>query len=137
MGTLVLGTALGFLMASVFVCAAVMMLFATVRKPPTGFEPILSKLSPASMALSMVIVGYPTWGAIGAVLGLLYRVSVEQAPGSGMGSPNLVYTAAVIAVALAMSAPIILLLRHVAAGVVAIAVAFIGVFGWFLPFFAA
>ena len=70
------------------------------------------------------------------IIGVLYLVSVEQAPGGGLGSPNLAFTAAVVVIGAAMAAPFALLLRRVVAGVVAIALAFIGVFGWMLPYFA-
>lgn len=135
MGTLVLGVASGFLMASVFVCAGVMMLFATVRDTPPAFQPVQKRIPPSNLAMATVILGFPTWGIIGAAMGLLYEISAEQAPGAGLGSPNQVYTLAVVIVAVLMAAPFLVLLRHVLAGVLVIAVTFIGVFGWFLPLF--
>ena len=137
MGTLILGTAAGFLMASVFVTAAVLMLFSAVRNTPPALEPIFARVSPSSLALGTVVLGYPTWGAIGAVMSVLYTISVEQLPGGGIGSPNQAFTLAVLVVAVAMSAPFLVLLRRRAAGVVAIGLGFAGVFGWLLPFFAA
>ena len=49
----------------------------------------------------------------------------------------LVFTMSVVVVTLMMAAPFAGLLRHMAAGVVPMAVASIGLFGWFLPYFAA
>ena len=136
MNNVVAGAASGFLMASVFVFAGAIMLFVLVKDPPPGFAPLFERLSPSSLALSGVILAYPTWAIIGAVMGLLYQISTEQAPGGGIGSPNLVFTLGVVVVSVMMAAPFVILLWRVVAGVLAIAVSFIGIFGWFMPFFA-
>ena len=137
MSWLIAGVASGFLMASVFVCAWVLMLFSMTKDPSPQFQAITRRVAPAKLALSGVFFAYPVWGIIGAVLGLLYKISIEQAPGSGIGSPNLVFTAAVLAVTLSMAAPVFILLRRAYRGILVIALAFMGLFGWFLPFFAA
>ncbi len=136
MGTLILGAATGFLMASVFTMAAVMMLFGAVRNTPQALVPIFEKVPPSTLALGTVVVGYPTWGAIGAIMAILYTISVEQLPGGGIGSPNQAFTLAVLAVAVAMAAPFLVLLRRQPAGVVAVTLGFVGVFGWLLPLLA-
>ena len=137
MGTLILGAGIGFLMASVFTMAAVLMLFGAVRNTPPALVPIFEKVPPSTLALGTVIVGYPTWGAIGALMAILYTISVEQLPGGGIGSPNQAFTLAVLAVAVAMATPFLVLLRRQPAGVVAVTLGFIGVFGWLLPLLAA
>ena len=137
MSVLIAGATIGFLMASIFACAASLMLFSLVKDPTPGFQAVARRVRPPVLALSAVFFGYPVWGIIGAVLGLLYKISSEQAPGSGIGSPNLVFTAAIVAVTLMMAAPIAVLLRRVLPGVLAIAIVFMGLFGWFLPFFAS
>ena len=124
-------------MASIFVCAGVLMLFSIVKDPPPGFQPLLDKFPPGGLVMSAVVLAYPVWGVIGVVMGVLYTISAEQAPGSGLGSPNLVFTVAVLVVAAMMAVPFVVLLRRVVVGVVAITAAFMGVFGWFLPYFAS
>ena len=118
MGTLILGAGIGFLMASVFTMAAVLMLFGAARNTHPALAPIFEKVPPSMLALGTVAVGYPTWGAIGAIMAVLYTISVEQLPGGGIGSTNQAYTLAVVAVALAMAAPFLVLLRRQPAGVV-------------------
>ena len=137
MDTLIAGAASGLMMASVFVCAGVLMLFPVVQDPPPGFRAFMQKLPPGTLVLSVVFLAYPVWGILGAVMAVVYEISNEQAPGSGLGSPNLVYTLAVVAAAVMLGIPIAILLRRVVAGVLAIAVAFMGLFGWFLPHFAS
>ena len=134
--TVVAGAASGMLMASVFVGAGVIMLFVLVKDPPPGMGPLLESLSPSSLALAGSVLAYPTWGIIGVVMGLLYQISIEQAPGGGIGSPNLVFTIGVVVVSAIMAAPFVILLWRVVPGVLAITVSFMGLFGWFMPFFA-
>jgi hypothetical protein len=70
------------------------------------------------------------------VAGLLYRISDAEAPGGGLGSPNLVFTVAMLVVAIMMATPLAILLRRVAPGVAAMTLLFVGIFGWLLPFMA-
>ena len=134
MSSMIAGAGVGLLMASIFVSAGAVMLFVLSKE--TGPPPIMERLSPIRAALSGVAAAYSAWGIIGAVMGLLYEISVEQAPGAGMGSPNLVFTLSVLLITVMMAAPFVVLLRRVAAGVLVMALSFIALFGWFLPFFA-
>ena len=123
-------------MASVFVCAGVMMLFSVVKDPPPGLQAIVQRLPPGAYVLPAVVLSYPVWGAVGVVMALLFTISSEQAPGAGIGSPNLVFTAAVLVATTMLAAPVALLLKRVLPGVLAIVLTFIGIFGWLLPYFA-
>ena len=131
------GAASGLLMASAFVCAVVFMLFAIVKDPPSGWGPILKKFSPGGLTMSIVLLAYPVWGAIGVVMGLLYQISRVQVPGPGLGSPNLAFTVGVTVMALAMAVPFMILLKRLIVGVLTITLSFIGTFGWFLPYFSS
>jgi hypothetical protein len=133
---LIAGAASGFLMASMFIGAGMLMLFSIVKNPSPAFQSIFQKFSPAGIAMSVVVLAYPTWGIIGAAMGLLYKISIEQTPGGGIGSPNMVFTLGIIVVAVLMAAPFMILLRQVLSGVLAMAAMFVGIFGWFLPYFA-
>ena len=137
MSALVGGAASGFLMASVFVCASIFMLFHIVKDPPPEFRAILQRFPPTALVLAIVILSHPVWGIVGAAAGVLYTVVSEAAPGSGLGSPNLVFTLSVVTAALALGVPLAVLLRRFAAGVATIVAGFMGTFGWFLPHFMA
>ena len=137
MDALISGAVIGLLMASVFITAGELMLFFIVKNQSAELRPVLAKFPPATLAMTIVAVAYPTWGIIGAVLGLLYQISIREVPGGGIGSPNFVFTLAVVVVAVMMAAPFMILLRRVIAGVLTLTLTFIGLFGWFLPHFAA
>jgi hypothetical protein len=130
---------IGLLMASLFITAGMLTLFSLIKNPPPGFQPVFEKIPPARMAMSIVAVSYPFWAGVGGILGLLYQISAEQIPGGGIGSPNYVFTLAVVGLAIMSSIPFVVFLMRSRAviGIVSIALLFMGVFGWLLPHFAA
>ena len=128
---------LGLLMASVFIALGEMMLFFIVKKRPPELRFLLDTIPPSSMAMGIVGIAYPAWGGIGAVTAVLYQSSLNEVPGGGIGSPNMVFTLAIVVVSVLMAAPFFVLLRSVLPWVVALTLIFVGLFGWFLPYFAA
>ena len=130
------GATSGLFMASVFVAIGPVMLFILAKDPPPALHSVLVRVPPMTMMMGMLVLAYPTWAVIGIALGLLYRASSSEAAAGGLGSPNLGFTAAVIAAAIILSLPPAVLLRRVLAGVAAMALTFAGVFGWLLPFLA-
>ncbi|MCH8206347.1 MAG: hypothetical protein IH956_05025 [Chloroflexi bacterium] len=135
MSAMIAGAAGGMLVASVFVSAGTLMLFSLAKDPPPHLASVVKQLS-GPLVFGVVVLAYPTWAMIGAVMGLAYLGVDEVNPGSGMGSPNLAFTLVVVVTALALAVPLLLLFRRMAAGVLAIALSFAGAFGWFLPHFA-
>ena len=136
MSAVIAGTSSGFLMASVFASIGTMALFSVVRDPPPGILPVFARIPPATIAMSVVILAYPVWGVIGVLLGLTYTVSSDLAAGGGMGSPNLMFTASVVVAATMVAVPLGVALKRVRWSVLVMTLAFIGLFGWFLPIFA-
>ena len=136
MSYLIAGAFSGLLMASVTAAFGPIMLFSLSKDPTPIFRAILNRVPPIYMTLGLVVLTYPAWTVAGGAAGLLYRVSLEQIPGKGLGSPNLAFTIAIVVVAIMLVTPVALLLRRVIAGLAAMTVIFIGVFGWLLPFMA-
>lgn len=136
MREVIAGAFSGLLMASVTVALGPIMLFYLAKEPSPFFRALLRKIPPIYMTMGLVVLAYPTWTVMGAVGGVLYRISATEAPGGGLGSPNLVFTLAIVVVAAMMAAPVALLLRRVALGVGAMTLLFVGTFGWLLPFMA-
>jgi hypothetical protein len=130
------GTFSGLLMASVTAALGPIMLFSLAKDPTPFFKALLDRVPPIYMTLALVVMAYPAWTLVGAVAGILYRVSLEQVPGGGLGSPNMVFTTAIVVVAIMLVTPLALLIRRVIAGLAAMTAIFIGVFGWLLPFMA-
>ena len=136
MSYVIAGATTGLLMASIVIGVGPIMIFSLARDPSPLMRAMLKRVSPMPLMMTLVVLAYPTLGVIGAALGLVYKASTVEAPGGGLGSPNLVYTMAIVVVAVVMALPIAFLLRRVAVGIAALTLAFAGLFGWLLPFFA-
>ena len=130
------GAVLGMLMASVFITISMISLFLVLKNRREQMMPVMEKYPPMTLAMGIVAVAYPTWAVIGGVLALLYRVCLEQAPGSGIGSPNMAFTLAIVGITLMLTAPLAIVFRRMLIGVLAITLTFLTIFGWFLPYFA-
>lgn len=124
------------LMASVFITVSMVSLFFVLKDRRERMMPVMQKYPPMTLAMGTVAVSYPTWAVMGGILALLYRVCLEQAPGGGLGSPNLAYTLAILGVAFALAAPLAIVFRRMIIGVLTITLTFLAIFGWFLPYFA-
>ncbi len=136
MSEILAGTVSGVLMGLVFIGVGAVMFFSLLKDSPRLSQAFSKESSLASMAVPVAFVSQVIWAVVGLVMGILYGVSVEQAPGSGMGSPNLVYTLAVVVLAGALLIPFFILLRRVWKEMLLLYLAFIGIFGWFLPYFS-
>ena len=136
MSEVVAGAASGFLMGMVFVGVGAMMLFALVSDPPRILRYLLDQAHVVNLAVPLAFLSMAIWGVIGLIMGLLYRQSLQEAPGSGIGTQNLVYTLGVVVVAAVMAPPIFILMRRVLKGLLVMLLGFVGIFGWFLPFFS-
>ncbi len=136
MNELVLGLACGAFMASIFVTLGAWAVVRMTNDPPPVMLRLLERHSPMRLVMPVVVLSYPVWGAAGMLLGLLYAASQSAAPGGGLGSPNLFYTAVVTAIAALAMPPALLLVRSARLQTVLTGAFFAGVFGWMLPYFA-
>ena len=105
MNDLIAGATSGFLIASLFICVSMLMLFFRLKYSLSAEEPLSLTTSPFAVTMSIVVIAYPSWGVIGVIMGLLYKVSVQQMPGEGLGSPNVVFTLGVLFVSLIIAPP--------------------------------
>ncbi|MGB3129132.1 MAG: LPXTG cell wall anchor domain-containing protein, partial [Dehalococcoidia bacterium] len=96
---------------------------------PQGF-------SPTVVMLGLVIGVPPVWVLLGAIAGLASRLVDDSFPNAGLGSPNFVFTVAILCLA-ALATLILLLIRKrlIWLGLL-INIAFAGIFGWLLPLLA-
>ena len=130
MASFIAGAAAGLIYMLVFVAVAPMIVFSLARDSGSRAGAFVRRVNPTTLMLGLVVAAYPVWTLFGGMLGLLYLLSSQVAPGSG----NLAYTLALSLVTLLVAVPAAVLLRRVAWGVVVIAVAFVGIYGWLLPF---
>ncbi len=137
MTVVVAGMASGMVMALVFVSVWVFTLLSIAKNPSPQAEAIFKKFPANNMALAGAVFAYPAWTLIGTVLGLFYHVSTQQAPGGGMGSPNMLFTIAVVAATGVSVLPLFVFFWRFYRGLLVLTLGFVGVFGWFLPYFVS
>ena len=136
MSYVVAGAFSGLLMAAVSVAVGPIMLFMLAKDPPNVYRVAVGRIPPMALTMALVVISYPAWLLLGVIAGLLYWGSTTQLSGGGAGSPNLAYTAAVVAMTVLAAFPLGALFRRSSLWVLGYAVLFAGNFGWVLPWFA-
>ena len=136
MSYLVAGAVSGLLMAAVFLVVVPLMLFFLFKSRPPWFVALTGRVAPMKLMLGLVVFAYPTWAFLGVVLGLALLVAEEVVPKGGLGSGNLLFTAAITIGAATLAATYFVVTRRVAPGPAALTIAFVAIFGWVLPFLA-
>ncbi len=137
MNYVIAGAISGLVLAAASIAIGPIMLFTLATDPPRPYRALLGRVSPMTLMMGGVVLAYPVWILVGAVLGLIYRASETVSPGGGLGSPNLAYTVAVLVGAAAAAVPLAVLLRRVVYWLVGLTLVFVGAFGWLLPHLAA
>ena len=127
-----------------FVCGYVLALAATpvlaialVRARVSS--PLIERLVPPGtnlLVLSMILHAFAfiVLTAIGALLGLLLLGIEEQRPSGGLGSPNAVFTALMMAIAAIAAVPLAVVLPRQRLALLASAALFTITFGWLMPY---
>ncbi len=126
----------GLLMAAVTVLVGPIILFQMSKNPSPWFQALLRRVHPIYVTMGLVVIAYPTWTLVGAVVGILYGATFKETTIGGLGSPHLVYTVAIVIILVMMAAPFALLLRSARLGIAVTMLVIASIFGWLLPFLA-
>lgn len=137
MDILIAGLAAGVFMAQLFITIGCITAFFALKDPPPTIAVMLARFPPGVFVMTVVIFAYPVWGIIGLVSAFLFLALQNAAPGEGLGSPNLVYTAFVFLASVALALPLIILAKRLWSGVVGTTLSAIAIFGWLLPLLAS
>jgi hypothetical protein len=102
-------------------------------------SPLLARLFPAGISatpLAIILHGalFLVWTALGIVLGLMLLAMRDA--GGALGSLNGAFTLFVVALTLAIIAPIAVVLRRVRLATLLAALTIVLVFGWLMPYLA-
>jgi hypothetical protein len=130
------GFVCGYGVALVFTPLVALMIINARSRIPYLAKAIAPNISAVALAVPISLFSFLIWTAVGMVLGLLYRGAEQNVPEGGLGSPNLLYTALVLAFGGSALMLIALGLRRLPWPVLIIAVAFVGGFGWAMPYLA-
>jgi hypothetical protein len=126
----------GYIMALIFSGLVAIMVVEMHSRIPYLTRAIAPNISAAALAVPISLIAFLLWTAIGMLLGLLYRYTLQEAPGGGLGSPNLLYTLLIIAFAGLILTAIVAAFRRLPWQVAVIGLSFIVLFGWVLPLLA-
>ena len=130
------GFVCGYAVALVFTPLVALMIVDARSRIPYLAKAIAPNISAVALAVPISLVGFLIWTAIGMVLGLLYRGAEQNIPEGGLGSPNVLYTALVLSFGVSALVLIALTLRRLPWQVAVMGVAFVGGFGWAMPYLA-
>ena len=123
----------GYIMALVFTALAALMIVEARSRIPYLAKAIAPNISAVALAVPISIIAFLLWTAVGMFLGLLYRYTLEEAPGGGLGSPNLLHTLLIISFGGLTLAAVVAAFRRLPWQVAVMGISFIAVFGWVLP----
>jgi hypothetical protein len=130
------GFVCGYAVALVFTPLVALMIVNARSRIPYLAKAIAPNISAVALTVPISLVGFLIWTAIGMVLGLLYRGAEQNVPEGGLGSPNVLYTALVLSFGVSALMLIALALRRLPWQVAVMGVAFVGGFGWAMPYLA-
>ncbi len=94
---------------------------------------IAPNISAVALAVPISLIAFLLWTAIGMLVGLLYRYTLEEAPGGGLGSPNLLYTLLIISFAGLSLTAVVAAFRRLPWQLAVVGLSFVALFGWVLP----
>lgn len=127
------GFVTGYIMALIFTGLAALMLVEARSRLPYLAKAIAANISAVALTVPISLIAFLLWTAIGMFLGLLYRYTLEEAPGGGLGSPNLLYTVLIISFGGLTLTAVVAAFRRLPWQVAAMGLSFIALFGWVLP----
>jgi hypothetical protein len=130
------GFVAGYAFAILFTAIVSVMLVDARSHVPYLAKAISPNISPVMLAVPVSILAFLGWTLVGIALGAAYRGALVHLPGEGLGSPNWPYTLGVLVAGAGTMALILYAWRAIRWQTVLLTMAFIGVFGWAMPYLA-
>jgi hypothetical protein len=107
-----------------------------LRQHPWVKRAFPPETNPFLLLVPLSVLFFLAWTALGMVLGAVFHLLESNEPENGLGSPNQAYTGILILLTAALTVPLMPLLRRYRAPVLALAAAFLLIFGYALPYLA-
>ncbi len=129
MSYIVAGTFSGLLMASICGVILPVILFRLYTDKAVSLERLGFRGRPAVIMVGATLISYPLWVIVGILFSLLYMLSVSSTNDAAI----IAYRIIVIAVGIAVVAPIILLLKRMLVVLMLLTLIFVADFSFLLP----
>ncbi len=123
----------GYIMALIFTGLAALMIVQARSHLPYLAKAIAANISAVALTVPISLIAFLLWTAIGMFLGLLYRYTLEDAPGGGLDSPNLLSTGLIISFGGLTLTAVVAAFRRLPWQVAVMGLSFIALFGRLLP----
>jgi hypothetical protein len=123
----------GYIMGLIFTGLASLMIVQARSRIPYLAKAIAPNISAVALTVPISLIAFLVWTAIGMLVGLLYRYTLEEAPGGGLGSPNLLYTLLIISFAGLSLTAVVAAFRRLPWQLAVMGLSFVALFGWILP----
>ena len=123
----------GYIMGLIFTGLAALMIVQARSRIPYLAKAIAPNISAVALTVPISLIAFLVWTAIGMLVGLLYRYTLEEAPGGGLGSPNLLYTLLIISFAGLSLTAVVAAFRRLPWQLAVMGLSFVALFGWILP----
>ena len=89
---LVLGMALGLLLASIFISFFCLELFLLYRKGNSFLQRLRETQNPSRLIFGTIIVVNPTFAGVGILCAFIFAFLEQNNPGSVLATPNILYS---------------------------------------------
>ena len=123
----------GYIMGLIFTGLVALMIVQARSRIPYLAKAIAPNISAVALTVPISLIAFLVWTAIGMLVGLLYRYTLEEAPGGGLGSPNLLYTLLIISFAGLSLTGAVAAFRRLPWQLAVMGLSFVALFGWILP----
>ena len=130
------GFVVGYAFSLLFTAFVSVMLVRARSNVPYLAKAIAPNISPVMLAVPVSMVAFLGWTLVGLILGLLYRGATDNLPGEGLGSPNWPFTLGVLLAGVGFLGIVTYAWRRLHWQVLALTAAFVGLFGWAMPYLA-
>lgn len=132
MSYIVAGTFSGLLMASICGVILPVILFRLYTDKAVSLERLGLRARPVIVMVGATLISYPLWVIVGILFSLLYMLSVSSTNDAAI----IAYRIIIIAVGIAVVAPIILLLKRMLVVLILLSLIFMADFSLLLPVLA-
>ena len=130
------GFVIGYAYSLLFTAFASVMLVGARSRVPYLAKAIAPNINAVMLAVPVSIVAFLGWTLLGLILGLLYKGATDNLAGEGLGSPNWPFTLGVLLTGAAFLAVVAYAWRRLPWQVLVLTAAFVGLFGWAMPYLA-
>lgn len=130
------GLVVGYGLAVFLSPVAALLLLRAARTSPAVRRAVPERTNPLALTMVVHFFGLYLLTALGIVLGLALKGIEDRRPAGGLGSPNAVYTALVLGLAILAALPFAFFGPRVRAAALFCAAVAAGLFGWLVPWVA-